>query len=84
MPTNTVSAATYFPISTSPSRTGYVRSSSMVPLFFSSAKRRMVRSGSRKSRITLTFWKSGRSTPSVTERSRPIMGFIAACMLIRV
>jgi hypothetical protein len=53
----------------------------MVPLFFSSANSRIVRIGIISSMMTLMFWKSGRRTPSVIERSRPIMGFIADCML---
>ncbi len=52
-----------------------------MPLFFSSENRRMVRIGIISSMMTLMFWNRGRSTPSMTERSRAIMGFIAACML---
>ena len=73
-------AARYFPISTAPSRTGNVSSSSIVPERRSSAKSRIVSNGSSSRRITLTFEKSGRITLSVTFRSRAIAGFIADCM----
>ena len=49
----------------------------MVPERRSSAKSRMVMSGMRRSRMTLMLEKSGRSTLSVTLRSRPIWGFMA-------
>jgi hypothetical protein len=44
----------------------------------------MVRSGIIRSMRTLTFWRRGRRTPSVTFRSLAIIGFIAACMEIRL
>ena len=52
----------------------------MVPARSSSAKSRIVTSGNSRSRITLTFEKSGRMTESVTFRSRPICGFIIDCI----
>ena len=76
-----VKAARYFPTSTAPSRTGYVRSSSIVPERRSSANSRMVTSGMSRSRITLMLPKSGRMTLSVTLRSRPpICCWRAICM----
>ncbi len=60
------SAASHFPRMISKSRTGDVTSSSMVPVRFSSANRRMVIIGIRNSPITLTFENSGRITNSFT------------------
>ena len=40
----------------------------------------MVTSGIKSRRMTLTFENSGRITLSVTLRSRPICGFMAACI----
>ena len=56
----------------------------MVPERRSSANSRMVTSGIISSRITLMLENSGRSTLSVTLSSRPICGFMAACMEARV
>ena len=41
----------------------------------------MVRMGIISSMMTLMFWNRGRSTPSMIDMSRAIIGFIAACML---
>ena len=53
-------AASHLPRMISMSRTGEVASSSIVPERFSSAKRRMVIMGIKKSPTTLTFESSGR------------------------
>ena len=44
----------------------------------------MLSAGSTKRRSTLMLLNNGRRTPSVTDDSRAIMGFIAACMLTKV
>ena len=57
MPIRKTRLARYLPTTTSQSRTGEVSSSSMVPNFCSSAKRRMVRVGASKINMIVAPWK---------------------------
>ncbi len=70
-----ITAASHFPRMISTSRMGEVASSSMVPVRFSSANRRIVIIGMRNRPITLTLERTGRMTHSFTFMGmpRPIM-----------
>ncbi len=60
-----ITAESHFPMITSTSVIGDVVSSSIVPLRFSSANRRIVIKGMKNNPITLTLASSGRNTCSL-------------------